>query len=129
MIYIDSSVVLAHVFSEDRIPPAELWTQPLASSRLCEYEVWNRVHGRGATEERVTSAQEALGRLAFLEMSREFLVRALEPFPIAVRTLDSIHLASVEHLRRGRPDIRLATYDRRMSEAARLMKIPTFVLP
>jgi len=40
-----------------------------------------------------------------------------------VRTLDALHLASVEFLRQRRPDLRLATYDRRMGPAARSLGI------
>ena len=49
------------------------------------------------------------------------LARALAPMPAGVRTLDGMHLATMEFLRsRGLP-VELATYDRRMIEAARAM--------
>ena len=47
MIYLDSSVALAHLLVEDRAPPETIWQAPLISSRLLEYEVWNRVHACG----------------------------------------------------------------------------------
>ena len=52
MIYLNSSVALASValaqlFGEGRSPPDALWQEPLVSSRLLEYEIWNRVHVRG----------------------------------------------------------------------------------
>ncbi len=34
MIYVDSSVVLAHLLGEDRSPPDALWREPVMSSRL-----------------------------------------------------------------------------------------------
>ena len=43
MIYLDSSVALAHLLGEDRRPPGELWSETLVSSRLFEYELWTRV--------------------------------------------------------------------------------------
>ena len=46
MIYLDTSVALAQLFGETRRPPADLWSQPLVSSRLLEYELWTRVHAR-----------------------------------------------------------------------------------
>ena len=46
MIYLDSSVALAHLLAEDRFPPDTLWHQPLVSSRLLECEVWNRINAR-----------------------------------------------------------------------------------
>ena len=50
--------------------------------------------------------------------------RALTGFPIAVRTLDALHLASIEFLRRQGQTVELATYDRRMADAAHAMGIP-----
>ena len=50
MIYVDTSVVLAHVLAEDRIPPSALWDQPLISSRLTQYETWCRLHARRQAE-------------------------------------------------------------------------------
>jgi hypothetical protein len=46
VIHLDSSVALAHVLAEDRFPAEDLWRQQLVSSRLLEYEVWNRIHAR-----------------------------------------------------------------------------------
>ena len=46
MIYLDSSVALAHLLAEDRFPPDELWEQPLVSSRLLECQVWNRINAQ-----------------------------------------------------------------------------------
>jgi hypothetical protein len=59
-----------------------------------------------------------LGRIAFLELVPPVLARALEPFPVAVRTLDALHLASVDFLRGLGQRPLLATYDRRLAEAA-----------
>jgi hypothetical protein len=52
--YLDSSVALAHLLVEDRVPPAALWAEPLVSSRLLEYELWTRIHARrlGGSHER-----------------------------------------------------------------------------
>jgi hypothetical protein len=46
VIYFDSSVALAYLLAEDRLPPLDLWQQQLVSSRLLEYEVWNWIHAR-----------------------------------------------------------------------------------
>jgi hypothetical protein len=57
------------------------------------------------------------------------LVRALEPFPAPIRTLDALHLSSLEFLRQEqRQSVRLATYDDRMRTAARKMHIPMYPL-
>jgi predicted nucleic acid-binding protein len=124
LIYIDTSVVLAQLLVEDRRPPAAIWHESLLASRLLEYEVWCRLHARGLASSHGEPARELLGRIAFLELSPLVLARALEPFPEPVRTLDALHLASIEFLRMRRIDVRLATYDRRMSALAQAMAIP-----
>lgn len=124
MIYLDTSVVLAQLLAEDRKPPAELWSEPLVSSRLLEYECWTRVHARRLSSSHGEALRALLGRIAFLELSPLVLGRALEPFPTAVRTLDTLHLASIDFLTSRRLEVSLATYDGRMVEAAGRLKIP-----
>jgi predicted nucleic acid-binding protein len=68
--------------------------------------------------------RKLLRGLLFLEMTPTVLERALEPFPIPLRTLDALHVASIHHLRVLGDDVSLSTFDRRMSEAARAMGIP-----
>ncbi len=123
MIYIDSSVVLAHLLAEIRRPPEQIWVERLVASRLVEYEVWNRLHAGGRAETHGEAAEEAIGQIALLELSPVILTRALSAFPVPVRTLDALHLASLDYLREQRQSVELATYDRRMAEAARAMGI------
>jgi hypothetical protein len=118
VIYVDTSVALAQLLAEDRMPPAELWQEPLVSSRLLEYELWNRVHARGLAGSHGEDVRELVGRIALLELTSTVLARALEPFTVPVRTLDALHLASADFLRRQGQDVRLATYDGRMMAAA-----------
>lgn len=124
MIYLDTSVVLAHLLAEDRRPPQWLWGQALVSSRLLEYELWVRLHARGADQRRQEAASTVLARIAFLELAAPVLARALEPFPLPVRTLDALHLASMDFLRRMGQDVQLAAYDRRMIALADALSIP-----
>lgn len=128
MIYLDTSVALAHLLSEDRSPPAALWDEVLVSSRLLEYELWNRLHAGGLTATQSENARELIQRLALLELAPPVLARALEPFPARVRTLDALHLASIEFLRLQRQDVSLASYDARMLSVARQMKIRVYPL-
>lgn len=123
MIYLDTSVALAHLLSEDRRPPDSLWGETVVSSRLLEYELWNRLHARGSAVTHGDHARDLLQRIAFLELAPPVLSRALEPFPFPVRTLDALHLASMDFLRAQRQRVLLASYDERMLEAARRMKI------
>ncbi|HSH45411.1 MAG TPA: PIN domain-containing protein [Longimicrobiales bacterium] len=126
MIYVDTSVALAHLLAEDRRPPAELWSEELVTSRLLEYELWTRVHARGLAASHGDVARLMLARFAFVELERPVLDRALAPFPTPVRTLDALHLASVALLRERGHDVRLATYDGRMAEAAAAMGIVAY---
>lgn len=126
MIYLDSSVVLAQLLAEERHPKEDLWDQALVSSRLLEYEVWNRLHAYGAGVSHAEEVRDVLDRIAFLELTQPVLARALEPFPTRVRTLDALHLASVEFLRAQGQTVRLASYDARLLSAAKRLKIPAF---
>lgn len=128
MIYLDSSVVLAYLLAEDRVPPDGLWREPLTSSRLLEYEVWTRIHARRLGRSHGESARALVGRVALIELAPPVLHRALEPFPRPVRTLDALHLASMEFLRGQGQSLELATYDERLADAARTLKIPLYAL-
>ncbi|HYB55109.1 MAG TPA: PIN domain-containing protein [Alphaproteobacteria bacterium] len=128
MIYLDSSVALAHLLTEDRAPPASLWQAPLISSRLLEYEVWTRVHARGLEQSHGDNVRALIGGVALLELAPPVLGRALEPFPLPVRTLDALHLASIEFLRGRGQSIELASYDERLLAAAEALRIPLVAL-
>lgn len=119
MIYLDSSVALAHLLAEDRFPPDELWDEPLVSSRLLECEVWNRINAHGLQGSHGDAVRTLIGRVALIEMVGPVLDRALQPFPLPVRTLDAIHLAALEFIRAQRQDVQLASYDERLVAAAR----------
>jgi len=124
MIYVDTSVILAELLVEGRQPKASLWQQPLVSSRLLQYETWTRVNARDLAGSHGERARELLGQVSLLELLPEVLARALEPFPVAVRTLDALHVASVEFLRGRGEAVQLATFDERMRAVARKLKIP-----
>jgi uncharacterized protein len=116
--FLDTSVVLAHLLAEDRRPPAGLWGEELVASRLLEYELWTRIHARGLARSHSDAARLSLARIAFLELDRSVLTRALQPFPVTVRTLDALHLASASFLRERGHDVRVASYDERLIVAA-----------
>jgi hypothetical protein len=124
VIYVDTSVVLAQLLAEDRRPPATLWDEPLVCSRLLEYETWTTINGRGLAKSHGEAAQQLLGRVSLIELSPIVLARALEPFPAPVRTLDALHLASISFLRERRVDVSLATYDDRLTSAAKSLSVP-----
>lgn len=119
MIYVDTSVVIAQLLAEDRHPEPAFWNQAgLLSSRLLEYELWTRVNALGLTESHGEDVRSLLARIGFLELSPPVLARALQPFPTPVRTLDALHLASMEFLRGLGQRPAVATYDGRLHYAA-----------
>ena len=123
MIYLDSSVALAHLLAEDRYPPDTLWHRPLVSSRLLECEVWTRINARRLQDSHGDAVRGLLDRIAIIEMVPPVLARALKPFPAPVRTLDAIHLAAIEFIRSQGTSVQLASYDERLVGVARLLGI------
>jgi predicted nucleic acid-binding protein len=119
VIYLDTSVALAHLFAEDRRPPGALWAEPLVSSRVLEYELWTRVHARGAARTHGDAVRDVLARVSLVELAPTVLARALEPFPAPARTLDALHLATAQYLVEKRQTLALATYDERMRACAK----------
>ena len=128
MIYLDTSVALAHLLAEDRAPPDGLWQESLIASRLLEYELWTRIHARGLGRSHGEEARALIGRVALIELAPPVLARALEPFPLPLRTLDALHIASIEFLRARGQKVELASYDERMLAAARALGIALFAL-
>ncbi len=123
MIYLDSSVALAYLLAEDRFPSELLWDQPLVSSRLLECEVWNRVNAHRLKNSHGDAVRNLIGRVAMIEMVGPVLARALQPFPVAVRTPDAIHLSALEFVRAQKQNVQLASYDERLLSVARLLGI------
>ncbi len=121
MIYLDTSVALAHLLAEDRSPPDSLWSESLVSSRLLEYELWTRINARNLANSHGEAVRALIARVAILELAQAVLTRALEPFPVPVRTMDALHLASMDFLRSKQQKVALASYDNRMVEAAQAM--------
>ncbi len=128
MIYLDTSVALAHLLAEDVNPPAELWAETLVSSRLLEYELWTRIHARRLEVSHGDPVRQLIARVALLELAPQVLSRALDPFPVPVRTLDALHLASADFLRQQGQTIRLASYDDRLLRAAAALDIDVYPL-
>jgi predicted nucleic acid-binding protein len=123
VIYVDTSVALAHLLGEVRAPDVTLWDGVVVSSRLLEYELWNRVHARGLMSSHGDAVRALLQRISMLELTPAVLARARAPFPVPVRTLDGLHLASIDYMRTQRQVVSLATYDRRMAVVAEAMGI------
>jgi len=124
VIYVDSSIALARLLSEVRFPPDRVWRQHLVSSRLLEYEVWNRIHAYQLTDSLGESTRSLLALVDMAEMPRAVLARALAPFPVPVRTLDGLHLATAEYLYGQDSSLELGSYDEDLKSAAAALGIP-----
>ena len=70
--------------------------QPITSSRLLNYEVSNTLFARQLPASYLGEAAELLRRIDLIDLAPEFLGRALRHFPVAVRTLDGLHLATMD---------------------------------
>ena len=121
--YVDSSVLLADLFAEPRSPPERLWDDDLASSQSLAYEVWNRIYAFGLVHSHGARARGLLARVTLTAMSEAALARALEPFPVPVRTLDALHLATMDFIRESGEPVQLASYDNRLIAAAEALGI------
>ena len=129
MIYADTSVALAWILVEDHRPPASFWSESVVSSRLLQYELMCRLHAYGMTSSREEQAREIISVLSFVELSVPVLERAKRPFPMRVRTLDALHLATLGFLQEHGADASLASYDSRMVSVAEAMGRRIYPLP
>ena len=127
MIYLDTSVALAQLLSEDRRPPDALWAEPLVSSRLLEFELLNVLRVRGFTASHEAIARDLLGRIAMLELIPD-IVGGARSSSASPRTLDALHLGSAAFLLERGASLQLASYDARMIRGARALRIPVLSL-
>ena len=128
MIYLDTSVALAQLLAEDRAPPPSLWGKPLIASRLLEYEIWTRLNARQLGRSHGEEARALIHRIALIELAAPVLERALDPFPVPVRTLDALHLASIAFLLGHGQTVELASYDDRLLAAPQALGVPLAAL-
>ncbi len=85
--------------------------------------MWTRIHARKLARSHGEHVRALIGKIALLELAPPVLARAVEPFSRAVRTLDALHLASMEFLRAQGQSLQLASYDQRLLAAARDLRI------
>lgn len=119
MIYVDTSVVLAALLAEDRRPPADFWAQHLIASRLLEFETWTRLNSLRPAADVAEAARFLVGSADLVELTPTVLARALDPFPVRVRTLDALHVATAVYLAAQGMRFEFATYDERQAAVAR----------
>jgi uncharacterized protein len=127
ILYMDSSAIAKIVLPEPesdalvRFLPA--W--PLrVSSALAQVEVMRAVRRLMPEPPLVQRAEEALRRLALLDIDSAILTVAAQLGPPLLRTLDAIHLASAASL--GGDLGGFVAYDARLTQAARTLGMTVF---
>ncbi len=123
MNYIDTSVALALLLNEKRHPPASFWSTQKTSSRLLEYEIIVRLNALGLPPVAIKVAQDFLADVKLIDLDGPTLKRALQPFPVPLRTLDAIHLSTLVFLQGRGLKLQLATYDKRLARAAKAVGV------
>lgn len=121
-------MALAQLLAEQAQPPDSLASERLIASRLLEFEIWTTLNARGLSASHRVDAERLIARIELVDLAPETLARALRPFPVAVRTLDGLHLATMDFLRAQRQDVSLGSYDRRMNACAKALGFPLYPL-
>lgn len=117
-LYLDSSAIVKLVVREPESAALRRWLRrkrPLVSSALARTEVLRALLPAGG--EAVSRGRAVLRGLALLRVNDRVLEAAGLLLPVALRSLDAIHLATAREL--GDELGSLVTYDDRLAEAAR----------
>ena len=126
-VYVDSSVVLRVVLGEPGALPGWRRIRRAISSQLVRVECLRTID-RIRIRLSLADAEVAERRAAVLEILEGFdvvpinaavLDRACDPFPTTLGSLDAVHLASALRVRAQIPDLRLASHDLELANAAR----------
>jgi predicted nucleic acid-binding protein len=125
--YVDTSVVLRIVLGEPK--PLREWgkIESALSSDLIRVEALRSIDRArvllqlddAEVAERRSAVLELLSTFRLARVERRVLERAADPFPTLLRTLDAIHLATADLIRRTVKDLVFATHDRELGTAAR----------
>ncbi len=121
-VYLDSSALVKLVVTEPESAALRRYLRRhgvRVSSALARVEVPRAVRANGPAA--LSRAQDILERLQLLRLDEQVLDAAASLDPGVLRALDAIHLASAAAL--GTDLEAVVTYDRRMAEAAGLMRM------
>jgi hypothetical protein len=126
-LYVDASVLLRVVLGEPGVLSEFRHATRWISSELVRLECLRTIDRArlqlGLSDDTLASRRsEVLDYLEAFELvsvNRGVLVRAAEPFPTALGTLDAIHLASALLVREQVSDLAVATHDRELALGAR----------
>jgi predicted nucleic acid-binding protein len=125
-LYLDASAILRILFPEKGVRAPFEKGKVLVSSKLAEVETARaveRAHFSGLMDA-PTAAQKSkelrilLGRLHLASVTDAVIERARQTFPVSVRALDAVHVASAEILQEEAGALEFWTHDRRQAVAA-----------
>ena len=125
--YLDSSVVLRHILLGEEAIRHALAFQQVVSSELIEIECRRvlyryRLNGE-LTDENLAMCRERLDAVLdgidLLELTKPVKQRAMDPFPVFVRTLDALHISTALVFSETADGISLFSHDRGMNLCAR----------
>jgi predicted nucleic acid-binding protein len=122
-LYLDSSAIVKLAVAEPESAALRRYLRrrrPLVTSALARTEVARALLPLGPAA--VGRGLDALSRLELIRVSDRILADAGALLPAELRSLDAIHLATLQHL--GTSVVRVVTYDQRMSTAAIAMGLP-----
>ncbi len=129
--YLDASVLLRHILLGEEPIRHALEFPRVVSSELIEIECRRVLHrcrlAGELTDEALTVARERLDEVLagidLLEMSRQIKQRAMGPFPVNVRTLDALHVATALMVGEDAGGVALFSHDEGMNRCARSLGI------
>jgi len=125
--YLDSSVLLRHILLGEEPIRHALDFPRVVSSELLEIECRRVLHryrlAGELTDESMAVARERLdvilGGVDLLEMTMPINQRAMDPFPVSVRTLDALHVSTALMVAETTDGLSLFSHDRGMNLCAR----------
>ena len=129
--YLDSSVLLRHILLGEEPIRHALEFPRVVSSELIEIECRRVLHrcrlAGELTDEALTVARERLDEVLagidLLELSMQIKQRAMAPFPVNVRTLDALHVATALMVGEDAGGVALFSHDEGMNRCARSLGI------
>ncbi len=133
--YLDSSVVLRYILLGESAIQHALACENIISSELLEIEcrrVFHRYRMDGNIDDdgllqAFTRLHEILTGISIIALSRTVKNRAMGPFPVSIKTLDALHLASALIFAESREDkpLLIFSHDIGMNRCARLLNFST----
>lgn len=129
--YLDSSLVLRYILKGESTIKHAFAFELVVSSELLEIEcrrVLHRCRMQGELNDHtfvtaVSRLEKVLAGIALIGLSVEVKKRAMDSFPVVIKTLDALHLATALFCAEKRPEekIHVFTHDEGMNRCAAVL--------